>query len=194
MNITKTKFLSILIVVALLSSMTVYGVKTGTYPGHKDPYVSTNLELTISDSMGTRDIPVGNVITAIGGNYCRGLLGSSGSGNTTAFNSTQWISASNDATGLINSTLTKLPNELNANGFTRALGTVVQWMNGTNPAYNVTATFTCTGGQAVQALGLQWSGGPATDSNLYACASFTQVTFAATDTLTVKWVVTYAIA
>jgi hypothetical protein len=159
---------------------------------HRDPraYVNVYYTFTIFDSAGASTIisgESGNLITGLGENYARDILGFD---NVTNNNATKWISLSNDATPL--ATWTKLPNEVNANGFSRVLGTVAAWINVTHYAYNVSYTFTASGTQQLQCVALQWNNTPLSDNNLYAAAAFTQTTFNSGDTALFTYVITYA--
>lgn len=154
--------------------------------GHRDPSVSANVYILCETVRGTWTAESGNLITNIGERLTRNILGFD---NVTANNATKWISMSNAGTPLV--TWTELDTELAANGFTRALGTVVTWMNGTDYAYNVTKKFTATGTQQVQTAGLQWSGVAESDNNLFAAADFAQTTFESGDNCTITWVITW---
>ena len=153
---------------------------------HRDSKVSANVFILFETAKGTWSAEGGNLITNIGERVVRNILGFD---NVTANNATKWISMSNAGSPLV--TWTELDTELAANGFTRALGTVVTWMNGTDYAYNVTKKFTATGSQQVQTAGLQWSGVAESDNNLFAAADFAQTTFENNDNCTITWVITW---
>ena len=158
---------------------------------HRDPQVKANLFILIERANGKETIEAGNVLTNDFENCARDAFGFGNASIST--NQTKWISLSNDAAPA--ATWTKLTNEVAANGFSRALGTVTAWLNGTDYAYNVTKTFTATGAQQLQCAGLNWNDTPQSDNNLAACASFTQTTFQATagapDNATFIWVITF---
>jgi hypothetical protein len=153
---------------------------------HREPRLKANVYILAETMYGDFEIPTGNLITNIGERYCRNILGFD---NETANNATKWISLSNVATPLV--TWTVLTTEVAANGFTRALGTVTSWNNGTDYAFNVTKKFTATGSQQLQTAGLNWCDTSASDNNLFAAAGFTQTTFATNDNCTIKWVITF---
>lgn len=154
--------------------------------GHRTPKPSANVFILCETARGTWTAKGENLITDIGEQYPRNILGFN---NVTNHNATKWISMSNAGSPLV--TWTELDTELAANGFTRALGTVVTWMNGTDYAYNVTKKFTATGTQQVQTAGLQWSGTAESDNSLFAAADFTQTTFENNDNCTITWVITW---
>jgi hypothetical protein len=133
----------------------------------------------------TATLASGNLITDIGELYVRNILGFD---NVTNHNATKWISLSNDGSPAVG--WTELTTEVNANGFSRALGTVVAWENSGDRAFNVSKQFTATGTQQLQTAGLQWNDTPVSDNNLFAGADFTQTTFNSADTLTITWVIT----
>lgn len=154
--------------------------------GHRSPRASANVFIIYETARGTSEQPIGNLITNIGERYVRNILGFD---NVTANNATKWISLSN--VGSPSAMWTELDTEVAANGFTRALGTVTAWNNGTDYAFNVTKKFTASGTQQLQTAGLQWNDTPESDGNLFAAATFTQTTFAANDNLTITWVITW---
>jgi len=155
--------------------------------GHRDPKVQVNVFVFHETAEGVETLASGNVITNIGERYVRNILGFD---NETNHNATKWISISNDGSPV--ATWTKLANEKTADGFTRALGTVVAWQNGGDYAYNVTKKFTSTSDTIqLQCAGCQWSGTSDSDNNLFACAAFTQTTFNTNDNCTIVWVITY---
>lgn len=189
---TFAKVLSVLLMVSLCSFVAYsYGLGTNNSAAvdngyqHKDPSVSYNVYV-FKD--GVQVAESGNTITNIGEQWIQSWAGLSGEGNTTSRNATQYISLSND--GSAAAAWTVLPGEVNANGFSRALGDVTGWINSGDYAYNVTKTFTGTGTQQLQTAGLNWAGVAGSDNNLFACADFTQTTFNAGDTLTITWVIT----
>jgi hypothetical protein len=130
----------------------------------------------------------GNLITDLGEDWIRDWVGLAGAGNTTARSAAMYISLSNDASP--SASWTKLPNEVAANGFTRAVGDVAEWDNSGDAAFNVTKTFTATGTQQLQCAGLNYLVTAESDNNLFAAAAFTQTTFNADDTLTITWSIT----
>jgi hypothetical protein len=150
---------------------------------HHSPQVSANVFITVQTEFGVYDIPTSNVITDIGENYVRDVMGFN---NVTNFNATKWISLSNDASP--SQTWTKLPNEATNYGAARALAdSLTAWVSSGDYAYNVTKKFTFTGSIQLQCTGLQWSGQSGSDNNLFACAAFTQTTFDTNWNLTITW-------
>lgn len=121
-----------------------------------------------------------NVITTIGLNWIEDQLGDS-PGTDPA----KWIALSNDGTSL--ASWTKLPNEINASGMTRAVGAYASTGDG---VWTIIATFTATGAVTVQTTGLHWVVTAESDSNLMAANDFTSVTLATDDTLTITWTIT----
>jgi hypothetical protein len=186
-KISAFKILSILLVISLVSVVSYsYGAsKIQVGDGHKDPSVSYNVYV-FKDGIEIDE--AGNTITDIGETWLRSWLGSAGADNTTARSAAQYISLSND--GSASAAWTELPTEIAADGFTRAVGDVVEWTNSGDAAFNVTKTFTASGTQELQTAGLQWDDLAESDNNLFAAADFTQTTFNSDDTLTITWVIT----
>jgi len=183
MEVSKKKFGLALALTAILCFSLGYSL---TIPRPKNkPEIEANVFIFVETLEGKYEASIHNVITNIGEKYVRDILGFD---NVTNHNATKWISLSN--TGSPSVTWTQLDTEVNANGFTRALGSVVSWMNGTDYAYNVTKKFTASGTQQLKNAGLQWSGVALSDNNLFACAGFTQTTFNANDNCTIRWVIT----
>lgn len=152
--------------------------------GHFDPDVNVYFEVTKGEASGvSAGLASGNLITDIGEAYIRDAILTL-DGNTTAWA----ISLSNAGSPL--ASWTQLDTEVAANGFTRAAGADVEWLNGADYAFNITKTFTATGTQQLQTAGLQWDTTASSNNNLFAAATFTQTTFNAADTLTITWVIT----
>jgi len=188
-SFSRKRVISTLLAVCLILSASItYAVLN---PPSTNPKPANHVFIFHETMQGVEMIPTHNIRTNIAENYARDLFGFD---NVTAHNATKWISLSNDASPLV--TWTVLPNEVNANGFSRKLATVTAWMNGTDYAYNLTATWSATATQQLQCAGTQFSGQALSDNNLYAVASFTQTTFnyydsANFDNLTIVWVYTY---
>lgn len=176
----------IVFALTIMLSVSIGYTLRGLPIGHKDPSPKANLVLLFETSRGSWSGGSGNLITNIGERLPRNILGFD---NVTAHNATKWISLSNVGSPLV--TWTELDTEVNANGFSRALGTVTTWMNGTDYAYNVSKKFTASGTQQLQTAGLQWNDTPVSDNNLFSCATFTQTTFESGDNLTITWVITW---
>jgi hypothetical protein len=182
------KYGVVAIVICLVFVLGVFvGPAINPILGHRDPSLSVNVYATKTEAISgiTASIEAGNVITDIGEKYVGDIIGFD---NVTSHNATKWISLSN--AGSASSSWTVLSSEVNANGFSRALGTVADWTNAGDYAFNVTKTFTATGTQQLQTAGLNWNNTPTSDNNLFACADFTQTTFNSDDTLTITWVIT----
>ena len=186
MKLHKYTITALLLTSWLLMGFIGFSIKNGYILGHKDGEYNANLVLLFETSRGSWSDGSGNLITDIGERYVRNIIGFD---NQTANNATKWISLSNVGSPL--DTWTELNTEINANGFTRALGTVTTWMNGTDYAFNVSKKFTASGTQQLQTAGLQWNDTPESDLNLFACATFTQTTFESNDNLTITWVITF---
>lgn len=184
MEISFKKLGVLLAVLTVLSFSSGYAWQQGYF--HRSPNVKANVFVFKESVDGIEELSSGNLITDIGERYVRDILGFD---NVTGHNATKWISLSNDATPL--ASWTKLPNEVNANGFTRALGTVAAWVNSGDYAYNVTKKFTATGTQQLQCAGCNWRDTATSDDNLFAAAAFTQTTFNANDNCTIRWVITW---
>lgn len=186
MQISKKKFVASLLLTAILSVSLSYSLRI-SFVDRNNPSVRANLFVFVETIEGTSEGQSHNLITNIGEQYPRDILGFD---NVTNHNATKWISFSN--TGTPSVTWTELDTEVNANGFSRALASVVAWMDGTDYAYNVTKKFTATGTQQLKNVGLQWSGVALSDNNLFACAGLPQqTTFNSGDNCTILWVVTY---
>ena len=181
MNLTKKDAAIIALSISLCASLLLY---VGLETSHKTAKV--NAFLFFETARGSWSGESGNLITNIGEQYVRNIIGFD---NVTNNNATKWISLSNVGSPLV--TWTELDTEVNANGFSRALGTVAAWANGTDFAYNVSNKFTASGSQQLQTAGLQWNDTPVSDNNLFAAATFTQTTFASGDNLTITWVITW---
>jgi hypothetical protein len=179
------KYVVTLCVILCLISLG-FGYQLASIPQHRSPRATANVFLLCETAKGTYSGNGGNLITNIGERYVRNILGFN---NVSDHNATKWISLSNVGSPL--ASWTELDTEIAANGFTRAIGTVTSWMNGTDYAYNVSKKFTATGQQQLQTAGLQWNDTPESDNNLFAAATFSQTTFETDDNLTITWVITW---
>ena len=188
MEISRKSLTAIILTTFLATCLSTYGITTGWFlNGHRDAHASANVFYIFETAEGTWSGQAGNVITNLGECYVRNIMGFN---NESDNNETKWISLSNDASPAV--TWTKLTTEVTANGFARALGTVVAWNNGTDYAYNVSKTFTATAdANELQCAGLNWNDSPDSDNNLFACAAFTQTTFNTGDNCTIVWVITW---
>jgi len=184
MEISKKRLISLIFLCMVFSASITYAYDL-KIAHHKTPQIEANVFIFKESAKGTELISSGNVITNIGEQYVRNLVGFV---NGTAANATQWISLSNDASPA--ATWTKLPNEITTAGFERALGTGVGWTYSGDFSYNYSKKFTATGAITAQCAGLQWSPDASSDNNLFACAAFTQTVFAANDNCTIVWMIT----
>lgn len=176
-EITQKKILAAFLVFLVLAFVAGYSLNVQFV--HKNPSVSYNVYV-LKD--GVQIAESGNLITNIGENFI---------GNCTLGlenNGTWAISLSN--VGSPAAAWTELDTEVAANGFTRAAGAVVIWVNSGDYAFNVTKTFTASGTQQLQTAGLNWDSTAESNNNLLAAATFTQTTFNSGDTLTITWVIT----
>lgn len=153
---------------------------------HRDPQLQANVYVIHESVSGTEVIPVGNVITNLAENAVRDSLGF---GNSTLYtNKTDYISLGN---ATVAQTLTKVTDECdNASNFARKQGTVSAWYNGTDYAYNVTATWTANATVTINTTGLNWFSTDQSDNNLFAVAAITETAFASSDNCTITWVIT----
>lgn len=120
-------------------------------------------------------------LTDIGKDWLEDQISDSPSTTPAAYIST----SGTDTSGWSNhSTWTIIPDEINANGLTRALGTYVSTGTGT---WNVSKTFSVTGTQTVQTYGLNWSATPLADNTLLCNDISTAKNCNNGDTLKVTW-------
>ena len=118
-------------------------------------------------------------VTTIGLNYIEELIGNNGTDP-----SSDRISLSNDA-GAPAAGWTEIPNEIVANGLSRASGTYASTGNG---VWTITHTFTASGAQSVQLAGLNWA--PGGDGNLLCADQITAASLINGDTLELTWTIT----
>jgi hypothetical protein len=86
--------------------------------------------------------------------------------------------------------LTQLTQEASNSGFARSLpdSTPIQWLNGGHYAMNFTHSATCTANITLNVVGIQWSGVPGSNNNLYAAFPLPQSTlFRPNDVLNATW-------
>jgi len=183
MEISKKRLISLIFLCMVFSASITYAYDL-KIAQHKTPQVKFNVFVFHESASGIEQISAGNVITNIGEQYVRNLVGFD---NATANNATKWISLSNDASPAV--TWTKLANEITTAGFGRAEATGAGWTYSGDFSYNYTKKFTATGAITAQCAGLQWSPSASSDNNLFACAAFTQTTFAANDNCTIVWMI-----
>jgi len=153
---------------------------------HRDPSVSGNVYVTVTNSLGTKSVIGGNIITDLAENNVRDLLAF---GNSTLdTNQTEYISFGNST---IAQTKTVLDVECDAEAnFSRTLGDVLPWWNSTGSdwAFNVTVTRIANATVTINATGLHWFASG--DLDLFALAAIAQTTFNSGDEITVLWVIT----
>lgn len=121
-----------------------------------------------------------NLITTIGSKHVRNFLGFANQTNAAIEN----IALSND--GAPSAAWTKLPGEITLLNLNRSAG-VASVVNAT--AFQVTFTWTASGGQSIQCTGLHWDATDDSDNNLFAAASISSVSLQANDQLQVTWTV-----
>jgi hypothetical protein len=189
LKVNKLWLFSIILTAVLFSTVTYALVQTSVYT-HRSPQFSANVFVIVETVNGRTEIPAGNVLTNL---FETNLRNTYGFYNDTvcpnATNMTKYISVGNCTPA---QTLTIVTTEANENGFARALGTVSAWANGTDAAFNVTKTFTCTtAAENINSAGLNWFATAASDGNLVAVAAITATTFAIGDNCTITWVITF---
>ena len=160
------KIWSIIVVAVLLAGFTTgYAWQNGYF--HRSPRLSVNVFVQIETPTYTGEIPIGNLITNIGEQYDRDILGYN---NVTVFNTTTCITLGNTTT--VAATLTKETTEATNGGFARQNGTVAGGQNaGSDHYYNATYMFTSTVDMNINSTGLHWSNVSNSDSNMFAVAS-----------------------
>ena len=142
--------------------------------------IKDNVFIVMETASGRHTIAQHNVITDIG----ETRTGEFHNSNTTSANGVLWISIGNATAG---TGLTQLTSQYG----TRFLGTVQNWTNGGDFAYNITYTHMFTETQNINCAGAHWS--DSGDGNLYAVANFVggAATFNTNDNLTITWVFTF---
>jgi hypothetical protein len=171
-----------LLIVPLMIVIFAAGVFAAPLVRHGEIHWSADVYVEENVGGVTSQLAAGNVITDIGEEYIRTVLSTGATRN-----GTDDITVSNDASPV--QTWTKLANEATTAGCGRVSGNVTEWA-ATDDGYNVTARFDISGAITVQCAGLHWSPTAGTDNNMFACAAFTQTTFASGDYLTITWVIT----
>ena len=127
---------------------------------------------------GVDQLYVGNVITDIGEQYLRNITSQ---GASAVVDAVKYISIGN---ATASASLTDLASE-----YDRQAGTVVEWINGGDYAYNCTYKWVNVGPVTLNAAGLHWNASGT--GNLFAVANFAETTFGSNDNLTIRWVVTF---
>lgn len=147
-------------------------------PIHKTVTLKANVFAISERYSGTSELQQHNVITNIGENRTGEFLNT----NTTSAYGVLWISIGN---ATASASLTQLTTE-----YTRSLGTVNNWTNGGDFAYNLTHKFTFAETVNINAAGAHWSN--AGDGNMYSVANYLggAETYNSGENLTIIWVFT----
>lgn len=140
--------------------------------------VKDNVFVVMETANGKTRFSQHNVITDIGENYTAAFLWD---GTYTAL--VDYVSVGNATAG---TSLTQLTTQ-----YARWQGSVANWTNSGDYAFNVTYTHTFTETQNINCAGAHWASSG--DNNLYAVANFVggAVTFNSNDNLTITWVFTF---
>ena len=140
-----------------------------------------------ADSEGWDQVVYGesNLLTNIGANWIRGHL----NGSTATVAKIANMSLSNDA-GAASDAWTELPVEIAANGLDRATAAAGVVNNGSLGAFNITHTWTATGSQSCQLIGIHWNATDESNGNLFAAVKFTQQNLLVNDQLQAIYSVT----
>lgn len=176
----------------LASSLATYGLSQFEYVLlHREPKVSANVYVSYETVGGGRaDLLVGNLVTDIGDNYVRDIVGFN---NVTGHNATIYIALGNTTGPLASDT--QLDAEIPINDqYSRGTGIAVAWMNGTNYAFNVTLSFTMANvTNTVNATSLHWNPTINSADNVFAIAYLGGPnTFnPPSDNCTITWVITF---
>jgi len=183
MEISKFKFAVVLLLCIICSSALIYFFTR--FPSittkHKSNELKTNVFMIIEKYDYHATLEIGNVITNIGEQYIRNVLGFN---NITSFNATKWISLGNASA---TQTLTKLTQELTTANGVRALATATAHYLSGDYATNFTKKFTFTGTCRFNATGLQWNSTPDSDGNLFAVANIEELTWNNNENCTIIW-------
>ena len=170
------KIFALIYTISILLAFIVGTQVFNSYSAHKTPQINDNIFIQIERTTGTEYLTAGNLITNIGENYTRNAL----SGGGTVAN-VSYISIGN-ATAAV--ALTELTSE-----YVRVVGTVSNWTYSGDASFNVTATYTFTETQTLDAIGAHWVN--TGNLNLYAVADVTETTFNADDNATITWMFVY---
>jgi len=185
LKFNKSWALSLVLTALLCTALTYALVQTSAYV-HRSPKVNVNLFVIHESVSGKEEITSGNVMTNIAENNLRDRLAFGNS--TLGTNMTDYLSTGNST---VAATLTKITTECdNSSAFGRKQGTVSAWYNGTDYAYNVTATWTANATVTIDTIGLNWFWSDGSDNNLFAVAAITQTAFAVSDNCTAIYVIT----
>ena len=164
--------LCLTLVIALLLASTVIKYQ------NQNPTIKDNVFIVMETAHGKTVLSSHNVITDIGENRTAAYHW-----NLTTANLVNYISVGNATAG---TGLTQLTTQ-----YDRFLGTVANWTNGGDYAFNVTYTHQFNETQSIDCVGAHWASSG--DNNLYAVANFVggATVFNDNDNLTAIWVFTY---
>jgi hypothetical protein len=175
MEIPKYKFAVTLILVSILFLSIGYSIPHFSY--HRST-MKANVFFAFETFHGEGEFYTHNVITNIGENYTRNAF----SGNQWLY-AVAWISIGN---AIASTSLTQLTTE-----YDRQLGTIANWTNNGDYAFNATYKWTFTETVTLDCAGLHWASSG--DNNLYAVANFPDGSqkFNSDENMTATWVLTY---
>jgi len=176
MEISKRKFVLTIILTAILCLTLGYSFR---FSLSKKSNMKANVFFVFETFEGNVKLETPNVITDIGENYTRNAF----SGNSSGLYAVQWISIGN---ATASTSLTQLTSE-----YSRQQGTIANWTNSGDYAFNCTYKWTFTETVNLNCAGGHWNS--TGNNNLYAVANFPDgaVTFNNNENLTVRWVYTY---
>ena len=180
MEISRKRFVAVVLMVAVASALGTYVVMdySWTQSLHHNPTLKANVFIIFETASGKDEFATGNVITNIGENYTRCAFSRGGT-----WSKVEYISIGN---ATASASLTQLTTE-----YDRKQGTIAEWVNNGDYAFNVTYKWTFSSTVTLNCAGAHW--GSSGDGNLYAVANFPSgaQTFNSGDNCTVKWVFTY---
>lgn len=177
MEISKRRFAFCIVLTALLSIGVTYAWQNGIFlKPHQEARIRANVYITIENAFGMYDLATGNVITDYGENITRNFF--SGGGTVDNLDYIAYGNASGTLTGK-----TALDSQ-----HTRQQGTIVNWTNSGDFAFNCTKKYTFTSKVRINATALHAA---STGNDAYAMANFDDTTFNINDNCTVLFVMTY---
>jgi len=178
MEISNKRFALVLLCVALASAGLTYALTPWVLRQHGVTSARANVFFIMERFDGPAVLQVGNVITDIGENYTRCAFSRGGT-----WSNVTYISIGN---ATASASLTILTSE-----YDRQKGTIAEWINGGDYAFNCTYKWTFSATVTINAAGAHWES--TGDGNMYAVANFPNgnQTFNANENLTVRWVFTY---
>jgi len=165
------------------ASLSTYYYASGSFPwswGGQAAEAGDVVFFIVETPEGKATLATHNVITDIGEMRLRNMTSQ---GGTSYANAVKWISIGN---ATASKTLTQLTVE-----YDRQQGTVTEWINNGDYAYNLTRKWTFTETVTLDCAGAHWDS--AGDGNLFAVANFPfgSQTFHANWNLTVIWIITF---